>query len=92
VVIEQELPDDLKGKSSEKPRGEASLRGHLKGDGKEETNAALSAYVPKEPEKDTQLKYALSFVRDQVETVQKVEPKASAATETPAAKDMPKPN
>ena len=31
VVVEQDLPDELKGK--EKPRGEASLRGHLKVEG-----------------------------------------------------------
>ncbi len=80
IVVEQELPDDLKEKiASEKPRGEASLRGHLKnGDGtaktpeegeakeelKEEKEESGSlAYVPKEPEKDTQLQYALRFLR-----------------------------
>jgi carboxyl-terminal processing protease len=79
IVIEQELPEELKSKvSAEKPRGEASLRGHLKGEnkgepGKEGEAAAepkeekevsgSSAYVPKEPEKDTQLQYALSFLR-----------------------------
>jgi carboxyl-terminal processing protease len=96
IVIEQELPDELKGKVAEKPRGEASLRGHLRGENEkaaEEKKAAdekaaaqpkegepadankdetkeeqkeesgSSAYVPKEPEKDTQLQYALSFLR-----------------------------
>jgi carboxyl-terminal processing protease len=83
IVIEEELPDDLKGKVSEKPRGEASLRGHLKGEEKEgaegqadgegadvpaatkdeKEQSGSSAYVPKEPEKDTQLQYALSFLR-----------------------------
>ena len=92
IVIEQELPDELKSKASaEKPRGEASLRGHLKGEDAlkaeqaekekaEKEKAAVpegtetpkeepkeesgsSAYVPKEPEKDTQLQYALSFLR-----------------------------
>jgi carboxyl-terminal processing protease len=80
IVVEQELPDDLKEKiANEKPRGEASLRGHLKNpdgsvkpaDGeapeaakeepKEESGSL--AYVPKEPEKDTQLQYALRFLR-----------------------------
>ena len=58
-------------------------------------NAALSAYVPKEPEKDTQLKYALSFVRDQVETVEKPADAKEAtkpAGDQPAAKDATKPN
>ncbi len=100
-VVEQELPDELKGKSSEKPRGEASLRGHLKGDGKEETNAALSAYVPKEPEKDTQLKYALNFLRNQTEAAEKVDTKdaapkdaapKTAAPAAPAAKEPAKAN
>jgi len=97
IVIEQELPEDLKGKVAEKPRGEASLRGHLRGetkagDGKDgeakdgeakdgepkdgetkdgdgtgvkddKESSGSSAYVPKEPEKDTQLQYALSFLR-----------------------------
>jgi carboxyl-terminal processing protease len=84
IVIEQELPDELKGKvAAEKPRGEASLRGHLKngsaadpdkqaGDTEDNSTGAKEeekeesgslAYVPKEPEKDTQLQYALSFLR-----------------------------
>jgi len=73
IVVEQELPDDLKAKAAaDKARGEASLRGHLKNpedevaeeEGKvvKETSGS-SAYVPKEPEKDTQLQYALSFLR-----------------------------
>jgi carboxyl-terminal processing protease len=82
IVVEQELPDDLKEKiANEKPRGEASLRGHLRnpdgsskpaedGDNsaavpieeqKEESGSL--AYVPKEAEKDTQLQYALRFLR-----------------------------
>ena len=72
IVVEEEIPDDLKAKlASYKPYGEASLRGHLKnpndkttqgGKDPEETPGS-SAYVPKEPEKDTQLQYALSFLR-----------------------------
>jgi carboxyl-terminal processing protease len=67
IVIEQELPPELKGKEPPKSRGEASLRGHLRGDGKEskekeKDTSGSSAYVPKEPEKDTQLQYALSFI------------------------------
>ncbi len=63
IVVEQELPDDFK-KKKIKPRGEASLRGHLKGDGKEQVGS--SAYVPKEKEKDKQLQYALSLLRGTV--------------------------
>jgi len=68
--------------SNEKPRGEASLRGHLRGEdkagadktekkegaeakpeGEQKEQSGSSAYVPKEPEKDTQLQYALNFLR-----------------------------
>ena len=74
IVIEQELPEELKSKAAaaEKSRGEASLRGHLRNsetgeaneEGKEiKESSGSSAYVPKEPEKDTQLQYALSFLR-----------------------------
>lgn len=60
IVVEQELPEELKKRS--KPRGEASLRGHLKSEGgKEETGS--SAYVPTDKEKDVQLKAALDYVR-----------------------------
>jgi carboxyl-terminal processing protease len=72
IVVEEEIPDDLKAKlAAYKTYGEASLRGHLKnpddkttepGKDPEETPGS-SAYVPKEPEKDTQLQYALSFLR-----------------------------
>jgi carboxyl-terminal processing protease len=71
ILIEEELPEELKAKmAAEKPRGEASLRGHLKNpDGSDKTEekkeevSGSSSYVPKEPEKDTQLQYALSFLR-----------------------------
>ena len=72
IVIEVELPDDLKAKAAaEKTRGEASLRGHLKNPDDETTQEAKdpketsgsSAYVPREPERDSQLQYALSFLR-----------------------------
>ena len=69
VIIEQELPEELKPKNTEKPRGEASLRGHLKGDdakAKKKEESGSSAYVPKEPEKDTQLQYALSLMRGEI--------------------------
>jgi carboxyl-terminal processing protease len=105
VVVEQELPEDMKAKGPERPRGEASLRGHLRGEaGKAPEGAAAtptptpddkakpegededggagagamvkpddkkevsgsSSYVPKEPEKDTQLQYALNLLRGNV--------------------------
>ncbi len=62
TVVEQELPEDLK-KAAEasRTRGEASLRGHLK-NGEDEKSGSV-AFVPKEKEKDTQLKAALEFLR-----------------------------
>ena len=68
TLVEQELPEELKAKVVEKPRGEASLRGHLKNPGADKEkefkeNSGSSAYVPKEPEKDKQLQYALAFLR-----------------------------
>ena len=75
IVVEEEVPDDLKTKlAGHKNVGEASLRGHLKNPDDKTTQAGKdpqetpgsSAYVPKEPEKDTQLQYALSFLRGTV--------------------------
>ncbi len=67
IVVEQELPEELK-KKLRKPRGEAGLRGHLKNEGEQEASGS-SAYVPKDPDKDSQLKYALNFVRGLVADV-----------------------
>ncbi|MBU2583013.1 MAG: PDZ domain-containing protein [Alphaproteobacteria bacterium] len=78
ILIEQELPDELKDKTPPKPRGEASLRGHLKNKDVEEEESGSSAYVPKEPEKDTQLQFALNFVRGKVTAPP---PKAKEETE-----------
>ena len=66
TIVEQDLPDDMKAKTPERPRGEASLRGHLKGEVKEKDKeeSGSSAYVPREPEKDKQLQYAIRFLRD----------------------------
>ena len=80
----------------QKPRGEASLRGHLRNpengngeDGKEvKETSGSSAYVPKEPEKDTQLQYALSFLRGTA-----TDGKTAGATHPGAADDrrLPRP-
>ena len=88
IIVEQELPPELKGKA-DRTRGEASLRGHLKGEGKETTGS--SAYVPREKEKDEQLKFALDFVRGIAkEPPKKAEVKTektdAKASDTPAPK------
>ena len=85
IIIEQELPEEMKQKvANEKTRGEASLRGHLKGDlkDKEKEQSGSSAYVPKEPEKDTQLQYALNLLRGT----------ATEATATPATTQTAEPD
>jgi carboxyl-terminal processing protease len=71
VVVEEELPDDLKQKADALgTRGEANLRGHLKGEdanaegaGDDEEQSGSSAYVAPEKDKDTQLNYALDLLR-----------------------------
>ena len=66
VVVEQDLPPELQARFARSQMGEASLRGHLKQRGetdgaKEESGS--SSYVPPEPDKDTQLQYALKLLR-----------------------------
>jgi carboxyl-terminal processing protease len=84
VVVEQELPEELKARAAkEKPRGEASLRGHLRGDGsKEKEESGSNSYVPTEADKDTQLQYALKLLRGEI-------PEPTIAPREPAASDIP---
>ncbi len=70
VVVEEELPEDLKKKADDLgTKGEANLRGHLKIEGAAEDEEASeeesgsSAYVAPEKDKDTQLNYALDLLR-----------------------------
>lgn len=86
VVVEQELPPELQGKDTSKSRGEASLRGHLRTEGKDaKEQSGSSAYVPKEPEKDTQLQYALNFVRSDAAEPPRVPTESQKAPETKSA-------
>ncbi len=65
IVVEEELPEELKKKQDvQGTRGESNLRGHLRGeleDDQEESGS--SSYVPQDKEKDTQLNYALDLLR-----------------------------
>ena len=71
VVVEEELPDELKQKADlQNTRGEADLRGHLKRDEENEDGVAdaeeesgSSSYVAPEKDKDTQLIFALDLLR-----------------------------
>jgi carboxyl-terminal processing protease len=59
IEVLQDVPDELKSRTD--TRGEASLRGHLKAEGQEETGS--QAYVPPDPKNDKALNTALDLVR-----------------------------
>ena len=65
-VVEPELPQDLKLQLATLPfESEAQLRGHLKNADVEEGGGSIS-YVPKEKEKDVQLKAAIALLHGQL--------------------------
>src|SRR5271166_4226542 len=80
-VVEPELPDELKQQMAAfAPKGEASLRGHLKNDSSPEATGSIS-YVPKEKEKDVQLKAAIDLLHGKkIEAAKKVENASAPAT------------
>jgi carboxyl-terminal processing protease len=59
IEVLQDVPDELKTRTDTK--GEASLRGHLKAEGDEETGS--QAYVPPDPKDDKALHTALDLIR-----------------------------
>ena len=59
IEILQDVPDDLKARTDTK--GEASLRGHLKAEGSEESGS--QSYVPPDEKDDRALKEALDLLR-----------------------------
>jgi carboxyl-terminal processing protease len=59
IEVLQDVPDDLKTRTDTK--GEASLRGHLKAEGEEETDS--QAYVPPDAKDDKALHAALALIR-----------------------------
>jgi carboxyl-terminal processing protease len=79
IEVLQDIPDDIKGKDETK--GESGLRGHLKGQDKEERGGS-SAYVPTDATKDKQLLAAFDLLRG-------VRKGAEASPEKPSGK---KPN
>jgi carboxyl-terminal processing protease len=60
IEVLQDIPDDIKGKDETK--GEASLRGHLKNQDKDERGGS-SAYIPPDASKDKQLIAAYDLLR-----------------------------
>jgi carboxyl-terminal processing protease len=59
IKVLQEMPDNLKARTD--PEGEASLRGHLKAEGAEETGS--QSYVPPDEKDDHALKEAFDLLR-----------------------------
>lgn len=59
IEILQDVPEELKAR--ETARGESSLRGHLKGDGQEQTGS--QSYVPPDPKNDKARQLALELIR-----------------------------
>jgi carboxyl-terminal processing protease len=59
IEVLQEVPEDVKGRTDTK--GEASLRGHLKADGKEE--AGSQSYIPPDAKDDKALHMAIDLLR-----------------------------
>jgi carboxyl-terminal processing protease len=59
IQVLQDVPEDLKTKTDTK--GEASLRGHLKASGKEQTGS--QAYIPPDPKNDKALHMADDLLR-----------------------------
>jgi carboxyl-terminal processing protease len=65
-VVEPELPPDLKLQFAMLPfEAESQLRGHLKNAGAEESGGSIS-FVPREKEKDVQLKAAIAVLHGEI--------------------------
>ncbi len=62
IEVLQDVPDEIKVKTDTSTKGEASLRGHLKGDaGKEQTGS--QSYIPPDPKNDKALIMAEELLR-----------------------------
>ena len=66
IEVLQDLPEELKAKTDTSTKGEASLRGHLKGDeGKEQTGS--QSYIPPDEKNDKALRMAADLLRGTVQ-------------------------
>jgi carboxyl-terminal processing protease len=62
IEVLQDLPDDIKAETDTSTEGEASLRGHLKGDdGKEQTGS--QSYIPPDRKDDKAVAMAVDLLR-----------------------------
>lgn len=80
IKVEQPLPDELKGRDVT-TKGEAGLKGHIKGEEEDDSGSGSSAYVPLEPKDDLQLNEALKLLRGEA---------TNAAFPPDPKKDLPK--
>ncbi|HUE47037.1 MAG TPA: S41 family peptidase, partial [Aestuariivirgaceae bacterium] len=90
IVIEQDLPEDMKESAASSQRGEASLRGHLQSENGEEASGS-SSYIPPEKEDDKQLQAAIDLLHGKtvMPTVQTVEKSAADGATLPEEADAP---
>jgi carboxyl-terminal processing protease len=63
IEVLQDVPEEVKARTD--TRGEASLRGHLKAEGDEQTGS--QSYIPPDPKDDKALKMALDLLRGTVQ-------------------------
>jgi carboxyl-terminal processing protease len=63
IEVLQDVPEEVKARTDTK--GEASLRGHLKAEGDEQTGS--QSYIPPDPKDDKALKMALDLLRGTVQ-------------------------
>lgn len=63
ILVDQPLPEELRGAGAGTSRGESALPGHIRGAEEGEEGSGSSAYVPPEPEDDIQLNYAYDLIR-----------------------------
>jgi carboxyl-terminal processing protease len=63
IEVLQDVPDEVKSRTDTK--GEASLRGHLKAEGDEQTGS--QSYIPPDPKDDKALRMALDLLRGSVQ-------------------------
>ena len=61
-LVEEDVPDELKGTTARPTGGEASLKGHLKNEGGGDEGGGSSAYVPEDKSKDKQLIAAVALL------------------------------
>ncbi|MFZ1101303.1 MAG: S41 family peptidase [Hyphomicrobiaceae bacterium] len=86
IEVEQVLPPELQTKAPQRAPSEAALPRHLKNDGKDaKESTGSSSYVPREPDQDTQLQYALKMLRGEPLPTATDTKKAAPAPSAPEA-------